>query len=253
MARKTIRQVKNKTKNNEDYDFEDVVVPGFETDGIKEGRTKYKNPIKFKISLNEEQKNIKSKVLQETISVFLGKAGSGKTLLATQIALQCLLAKEVERIIITRPTVSDEDLGFLPGEIKDKMEPWINPIVANLTLLKDTASIQRLMAENIIEIAPISYLRGRTFLNSYVIVDETQNVTRKQLEMILTRLGTNSKMILTGDVTQIDLRRTEDSGMPTLIDMAGKVDGLGVHELTANHRNEIVEQILKYFDEHKKK
>ena len=235
--------------HNEINENENVV--GLSGSGIKKGRKTIKNKIGFHLSLNEEQKNIKSEALIDTVSVFLGKAGSGKTLLATQIALECLYYKEVDRIIITRPTVSNEDLGFLPGNIKEKMDPWLSPIHANMAMLSGKEKVDKLIQEDKIEIAPISFLRGRTFVKSCVIVDECQNVTKVQLEMILSRLGVNSKMILTGDSAQIDLKNKKDSGLPYLYNMKDRIKGLGVYELLTNHRHPIVDSILQYFDETK--
>ena len=222
-------------------------ISGIDSSGIKKGRRVIKNKIGFQLSLNEEQKNIKASALNDTISVFMGKAGSGKTLLATQIALEYLFYREVDRIVITRPTVSNEDLGFLPGNIKEKMDPWLSPIQANMTMLSGKEKIDKLVQEDKIEIAPISFLRGRTFVNSCVIVDESQNVTKSQMEMILSRLGVNSKMILTGDANQIDLKQKKDSGLPYLFNMKGKIEGLGVYELKTNHRHPIVDDILRLF------
>ena len=239
------------TLDNNENEINEENVNGFETHGIKKGRKIIKNKIQFQLSLNEEQKKVKSMALNDTVSVFLGKAGSGKTLLATQIALEYLFYREVDRIIITRPTVSNEDLGFLPGNIKEKMDPWLSPIQANMHMLYSKEKIEKLTQEEKIEIAPISFLRGRTFVNACVIVDESQNVTKTQMEMVLSRLGVNSKMILTGDAGQIDLKQKKDSGLPYLFDMRDKIDGLGVYELKTNHRHPIVDSILKYFDDNK--
>jgi phosphate starvation-inducible PhoH-like protein len=239
------------TLDNDSNEINKNDVNGFELDGIKKGRKTIKNKIQFQLSLNEEQKSVKSQALQDTVSVFLGKAGSGKTLLATQIALEYLFYREVDRIIITRPTVSNEDLGFLPGNIKEKMDPWLSPIQANMHMLYSKEKIEKLTQEEKIEIAPISFLRGRTFVNACVIVDESQNVTKTQMEMVLSRLGVNSKMILTGDAGQIDLKQKKDSGLPYLFDMKDKIHGLGVYELKTNHRHPIVDSILKYFDDNK--
>jgi phosphate starvation-inducible PhoH-like protein len=224
-------------------------VNGLGVKGIKKGRKVIKNKINFNIQLNEEQKKIKAQALNDAVSVFVGKAGSGKTLLATQIALEYLFYREVERIIITRPTVSNEDIGFLPGSIKEKMDPWLSPIQSNMYMLYSKEKVDKLMNENTIEIAPISFLRGRTFVNACVIVDESQNVTRTQMEMILSRLGLNSKMILTGDVSQTDLKNKKDSGLPYLFNMTNAIEGLGVYELLTNHRHPIVDNILNYFQE----
>jgi phosphate starvation-inducible PhoH-like protein len=237
-------------ENAEEYIIEEEVA-GIEVSGIKKGRKQIKNKIHFNLSLNAEQKEVKANILRDTISVLTGKAGSGKTLLATQIALEHLFYREVERIIITRPTVSNEDIGFLPGDIKEKMNPWVAPIHANMYMLYGKPKIEKLINENIIEIAPISFLRGRTFVNACVIVDEAQNVTKSQMEMILSRLGTNSKMLICGDVTQTDLKNKKDSGFPYLFNMVNSVPGLGVYELKTNHRHPIVDNILNYFEEQK--
>ena len=237
------------TFNEEEMDFDNVEVEGLDTNGIKKGRKQIKNKIKFNLSLNPEQKEVKARILQDTISVLIGKAGSGKTLLATQIALEFLFYREVERVIITRPTVSNEDIGFLPGNIKEKMDPWLSPIQANMSMLYGKGKIEKLMSEDIIEIAPISFMRGRTFVNACVIVDESQNITRGQMEMILSRLGVHSKMILTGDLSQTDLKNKKDSGLPYLFNMANTVPGLGVYELKTNHRHPIVEDILRHFED----
>ena len=237
-------------ENAEEYIIEEEVA-GIEVSGIKKGRRQIKNKIHFNLSLNAEQKEVKANILRDTISVLTGKAGSGKTLLATQIALEYLFYREVERIIITRPTVSNEDIGFLPGDIKEKMNPWVAPIHANMYMLYGKPKIDKFINENIIEIAPISFLRGRTFVNACVIVDEAQNVTKSQMEMILSRLGTNSKMLICGDVTQTDLKNKKDSGFPYLFNMVNSVPGLGVYELKTNHRHPIVDNILNYFEEQK--
>lgn len=234
---------------NDSLEFDDIEIEGLDTTGIKKGRKNIKNKVKFGISLNNEQKEVKARILGDTISVLTGKAGSGKTLLATQIALEYLVYREVEKIVITRPTVSNEDLGFLPGTMKEKMDPWASPIQTNMVTLHGKQKIEKLMADDIIEIAPISFMRGRTFTNSCVIVDESQNITLPQMEMIISRLGVNSKMILTGDISQIDLRYKKDSGFPYLFSMKDKIKGLGVYELKTNHRHPIVEDVLKYFEE----
>ena len=123
------------TTETTETDFDNMEIAGLDTNGIKKGRKQIKNKIQFNLSLNEEQKKVKAQILQDTISVLTGKAGSGKTLLATQIALEYLFYREVERVIITRPTVSNEDIGFLPGSMKEKMDPWVSPIQANMTML----------------------------------------------------------------------------------------------------------------------
>ena len=158
-------------------------------DEIFKEKRKPKNPIRFKISLNEEQKEAKAKILDNTITLLAGAAGSGKTLLACQIALEKLFIKDCEKVIITRPTVSKEDIGFLPGDLREKMDPWVQPIYQNMFLLYDKDKVEKCINDGLVEIVPVSFMRGRTFVNSVIIVDEAQNVTHEQMEMIVTRIG----------------------------------------------------------------
>ena len=208
-----------------------------------------KNPIKFKVNLNEEQKEAKQKILDNTITLLAGQAGSGKTLLACQVALDGLLRKIYEKIIITRPTVSKEEIGFLPGDLREKMDPWVQPIYQNLYILYDKEKIAKLIEEGKIEIVPVSFMRGRTFVDSCVIVDEAQNITHEQMEMIVTRLGLRSKMIVCGDTHQIDLKKKGDSGFKFLYTASKKIKNLEALTLTSNHRNEIVEDLRDYYAE----
>ena len=208
-----------------------------------------KNPIKFKISLNDEQKEAKQKILDNTITLLAGQAGSGKTLLACQVALDGLLRRVYEKIIITRPTVSKEEIGFLPGDLREKMDPWVQPIYQNLFMLYDKAKVEKLIKDGKIEIVPVSFMRGRTFLDSCVIVDEAQNVTHDQMEMITTRLGLRSKMMICGDGFQIDLKKKADSGFKYLYKASRKVKNLEAITLNSNHRNEIVENLRNYYED----
>ena len=133
-----------------------------------------KNPIKFKIQLNAEQKEAKKLILENPITVLKGMAGSGKTLVATQVALDLLFTKRIDKIIITRPTVAKEEIGFLPGDLQAKMDPWLAPIYHNLFMLYNEEKVKKEMEAGNIEIVPFAFMRGRTFLNSFVIVDEAQ-------------------------------------------------------------------------------
>ena len=218
-------------------------------DSIFQEKRKPKNPIKFKLNLNEEQKDAKSKILNNTITLLAGAAGSGKTLLACQIALEKLFMKEVEKVIITRPTVSKEEIGFLPGDLREKMDPWVQPIYQNMYLLYDKDKVEKCIAEGSIEIVPLSFMRGRTFVNNFVIVDEAQNVTHEQMHMIVTRIGLNSKMIICGDDAQVDLKKRSDSGFKFLYKGASKIKKLEAITLKTNHRDPIVEDLLRYYDE----
>lgn len=222
-------------------------------DEVFREKRKPKNPIKFKITLNEEQKEAKAKVLANTVTLLGGSAGSGKTLLACQIALEKLFMREIEKIIITRPTVSKEEIGFLPGDLREKMDPWVQPIYQNMFALYDKVKIEKLIEEGKIEIVPVSFMRGRTFLDSCVIVDEAQNVTHEQMEMIVTRLGLRSKMMICGDSHQTDLKKKSESGFRFLYSAARKVKNLCAITLTTNHRDSIVEDLIGLYNEAEEK
>ena len=208
-----------------------------------------KNPIKFKITLNEEQKEAKSKILTSTVTLLAGSAGSGKTLLACQIALEKLFMREIEKIIITRPTVSKEEIGFLPGDLRENMDPWVQPIYQNMFALYDKEKIEKLISEGQIEIVPVSFMRGRTFLDSVVIVDEAQNVTHEQMQMIVTRIGLRSKLIICGDDHQVDLKSKRESGFKFLYSASRKIKNMCGISLKTNHRDPIVEDLINLYDE----
>ena len=222
--------------------------PTHEDEIFKEKR-KPKNPIRFKIQLNEEQKEAKAKILDNTITLLAGAAGSGKTLLACQIGLERLFMREVDKVIITRPTVSKEEIGFLPGDLREKMDPWVQPIYQNMYLLYDKDKVEKHIQAGDIEIVPVSFMRGRTFVNSIVIVDEAQNVTHEQMEMIVTRIGKGSKMIICGDDHQVDLKQKRDSGFKFLYTAAKKIKGLAGITLKQNHRDDIVESLIDLYNE----
>jgi len=219
-----------------------------EDDIFKEKR-KPKNPIKFKIQLNEEQKEAKAKILENTITLLAGAAGSGKTMLACQIALEKLFMRDVDKVIITRPTVSKEDIGFLPGDLREKMDPWVQPIYQNMFILYDKEKIEKCINEGQIEIVPVSFMRGRTFVNCVVIVDEAQNVTHEQMEMIVTRIGKGSKMMICGDDAQVDLKQKRDSGFKFLYAAAKKIKNLCAISLKLNHRDPIVEDLINLYND----
>ena len=221
------------------------------TDEVYRAKRIPKNPIKFKLQLNEEQKQAKKVILENTITLLAGSAGSGKTLLACNVALDGLLRRMYDKIIITRPTVSKEEIGFLPGDLREKMDPWVQPIYQNFFQLYDKVKVEKLIEDGKIEIVPVSFMRGRTFLDSLIIVDEAQNVTHEQMEMITSRLGLRSKMMVCGDSHQTDLKKKSDSGFKFLYSAATKVKNLEAITLTANHRNEIVEDLLDYYQEKK--
>ena len=210
-------------------------------------KKKPSNPIKFNIQLNEEQKQAKDLILNNPITVLRGQAGSGKTLVACQVALDMLFKKEIEKIVITRPTVAKEEIGFLPGNMKDKLDPWLAPVYANLYMLYNKEKINKYLEQNTIEILPFAFMRGRTLVNTFVIVDEAQNVTHTQMEMVIGRLGIGSKMAICGDTSQIDLKSKKESGFGFLNTIEAQVEGFKIFTLKQNHRHSIVPKILDIY------
>ena len=219
------------------------------TDDVYRPKRIPKNPIKFKIQLNDEQKQAKAEILKNTITLLAGQAGTGKTLLACNVALDGLFRRMYDKVIITRPTVSKEEIGFLPGDLREKMDPWVQPIYQNMFLLYDKSKVERYIEKSEIEIVPVSFMRGRTFVNSIVIVDEAQNVTHDQMEMIVTRLGKGSKMIVCGDTHQVDLKKKEDSGFKFLYNGAKKIKEMQSITLVTNNRADVVQDLIDYYND----
>lgn len=204
-----------------------------------------KTPVKFSISLSDEQKQSKTIILEHPFNFVLGKAGSGKTLLAVQIALDRFFKREINKIIITRPTIGTEDNGFLPGSENEKMEPWLVPIRSNMRKVYNKPEIlEKMETEDQIELVSLTHFRGRTFDDAVCIIDEFQNLTKQQLKMVLSRLGKRSTMILCGDQQQIDLKFQNDSAIHEVPKIR---DSKFVSEiiLKDNHRHESLDEILR--------
>jgi phosphate starvation-inducible PhoH-like protein len=210
----------------------------------KEKRTP-RGEVKFNITLSDEQKRAKENILNHAFSFIVGKAGSGKTLLAVQVALDMFFKRQYDRVIITRPTIATEDNGFLPGDEKEKLEPWLIPIMSNMRkVYNKPEKIQKMVDNDEIELVSLAHFRGRTFDNAVVIIDEFQNLTKPQLRMALGRLGKNSMMIFCGDNQQIDL----SSSLNSAIDDVHKIkDSKHVFKviLEDNHRHKAIDDVLK--------
>jgi phosphate starvation-inducible PhoH-like protein len=186
----------------------------------------------------------------------IGPAGTGKTYLAVAMAISALLAKRVNRIILARPAVeAGERLGFLPGTLQEKIDPYLRPLYDALYDMLDPEKVDRYLEKNVIEIAPIAFMRGRTLNDSFVILDEAQNTTSEQMKMFVTRLGFNSKAVITGDVTQIDLPSARRSGLLEAIDILKSVEGLSFVYFDQGDvvRHHLVQRIIQAYDEHKEK
>jgi len=204
-----------------------------------------KGKVRFSITLSDEQKSAKTAILYHPYNFLMGKAGSGKTLLAVQIALDMFFQRKINQIVITRPTVSNEDNGYLPGSLNEKMEPWLVPIRSNMRkVYNKPAILEKMEKDEHIELVSLSHFRGRTFDNSCVIVDEFQNLTKQQLGMVLGRLGKGSTMILTGDPQQIDLKFPNDSAIHEVPKVKDSNYVYAV-TLTDNHRHEALDELLR--------
>lgn len=184
----------------------------------------------------------------------IGPAGTGKTYLAVAMAVSALVSKQVNRIVLARPAVeAGERLGFLPGTLQEKVDPYLRPLYDALYDLLETEKVDRLLEKNVIEIAPIAFMRGRTLNDSFIILDEAQNTTSEQMKMFVTRMGFNSKCVITGDITQIDLPNSRRSGLLEAIDVLGKVNGLTFVYFDESDvvRHHLVQRIVRAYDEHK--
>lgn len=201
---------------------------------------------------NKHQESYLQKLQDDAKNIVfaIGPAGTGKTLLAVQNGIRLLQEGIVDKIIVTRPAVSvDEDLGFLPGTLNEKMAPWTRPIFDVLGDYYDQKAIESMLYEGTIEISPLAYMRGRTFKNAYIVADEMQNATQNQMKMLLTRLGENSKMVVTGDLAQAD--RLKDNG---LIDFIEKIEGRNLSHIDVARfdfkdieRHKAVAEVLKVY------
>ncbi len=198
------------------------------------------------------QKNYVDAIDEHTVVFGIGPAGTGKTYLAMAKAVQALQRKEVSRIILTRPAVeAGERLGFLPGTLNDKIDPYLRPLFDALNEMLDSEAVPKLMAAGTIEVAPLAYMRGRTLNDSFIILDEAQNTTPEQMKMFLTRLGFNSKMVVTGDITQIDLP-TGASGLRTAVEVLSDLDDMYFATLTSDDvvRHTLVSKIVDAYSKY---
>lgn len=202
------------------------------------------------------QRNYVKAAKENTVTFAVGPAGTGKTYLAMAMAVVAFKNKEVERIILTRPAVeAGEKLGFLPGDLQNKVDPYLRPLYDALYELMGVENFQKYLERGVIEVAPLAYMRGRTLNDSYIILDEAQNTTCEQMKMFLTRFGENSRVIVTGDLTQIDLPAGRKSGLKEAVEVLRDVPGIAVCELTHRDvvRHSLVQAIVKAYEKYEKK
>ena len=201
-----------------------------------------------------QQKYINS-INKNTITLGVGPAGTGKTFLAVAMAVKTLRDKKISRIILTRPAVeAGERLGFLPGDLQSKIDPYLRPLYDALYEMLGPDICARYMEKQIIEIAPLAYMRGRTLDDSFIILDEAQNTTREQMKMFLTRLGFNSKVVVTGDLSQTDLPDGKKSGLAEAVKILNNIDDIAIHKFTEKDvvRHKLVQKIIVAYDKYEK-
>lgn len=199
------------------------------------------------------QKKYIESIGQNTIVLGIGPAGTGKTYLAVAMAVKAFRNHEIKKIILTRPAVeAGEKLGFLPGDLQDKVDPYLRPLYDALFDMFGAESFQRYMEKGIIEVAPLAYMRGRTLDEAFIILDEAQNTTSEQIKMFLTRLGNESKMVITGDITQIDLPDSRRSGLVEAMKVLKRIDDICIHKFTEKDvvRHKLVQDIIKAYEKH---
>jgi phosphate starvation-inducible PhoH-like protein len=203
---------------------------------------------------SKNQKRLVDEAAGNDLMFAIGPAGSGKTYTAIALAVRALKEKQVRRIILTRPAVeAGEKLGFLPGDIKEKLDPYLQPLYDALGDMIPGAQLAKYIEEGTVQIAPLAFMRGRTLDNAFVILDEAQNTTLSQIKMFLTRMGPTAKFIVTGDLTQIDLPRAADSGLRRALELLGKVKGIAVVDFDEGDiiRHRLVKDIVKAFNKDK--
>jgi len=199
------------------------------------------------------QKHYVESVLKNTVTIGVGPAGTGKTYLAVAAAVAAFRDKQINRIILTRPAVeAGERLGFLPGDLQSKVDPYLRPLYDALFDMLGAETYQKYVERGNIEVAPLAYMRGRTLDDSFIILDEAQNTSREQMKMFLTRMGFNSKVVITGDVTQIDLPPDKTSGLKEAVRVLKNVEGIGIRQLTEQDvvRHVMVQRIIRAYEDY---
>lgn len=227
--------------------------------------TRVATDLDYVICLNNKLRPIKPKTIgqreyvenieKNVVTFGIGPAGTGKTFLAIAMAIKALKSNEISRIILTRPAVeAGENLGFLPGDLQEKIDPYLRPLYDSLYTILGYENYLRLKEKNVIEVAPLAYMRGRTLDNCFIILDEAQNTSNEQMKMFLTRIGFGSKAVVTGDITQIDLSKKKKSGLLFVNDILKNINGIHIHNFTSSDvvRHSIVMKIIDAYAKYEK-
>ena len=263
-AADAVRYLKNMAKYNETLTEQQV---GYVVDMVRDGKENELDGLEQDcICITTRGKPIKAKtvgqrryvdaITKSTIVFGIGPAGTGKTFLAVAMAVKALREKQVSRIILTRPAIeAGEKLGFLPGDLQSKIDPYLRPLYDALYEMMGAENYQRQLEKGIIEIAPLAYMRGRTLDDSFIILDEAQNATPEQMKMFLTRLGFNSKAVVTGDLTQTDLPTGQRSGLSEAVKILDGVEDIVIHSFTDRDvvRHKLVQRIILAYEKYEKK
>jgi phosphate starvation-inducible PhoH-like protein len=213
---------------------------------MKEPKREYKSDIKYKITLNDEQKEAKRLIINNQIVIITGRAGSGKSLVGAQTALDFLFKKQCDKVFVTRATIEvGNSLGFLPGAIEDKFNPYLEAFQENLIKCYDQTKIEELLEQKRILTYPVQFIRGKT-VDDMLIVEEAQNLTKAEMLAILTRIGKTGKIVINGDLEQTDIRDNGLNGLAYAIELSKKIEEIQYIKLKENHRSDLVGKILDY-------
>jgi phosphate starvation-inducible PhoH-like protein len=213
---------------------------------MKEPNRERKQDIKYKITLNEEQKEVKRLILENQVVIITGRAGCGKSLVSAQCALDFLFKKQVDQILVTRAAVEvGHSLGFLPGSLNEKFDPYLEAFQENLIKCYDKVKVEELISSKKVNALPVQFIRGKT-IDDVLVVEEAQNLTKAEILAILTRLGKTGKIIINGDLEQTDIKSGGDNGLSYVIGLSKKIDEIKYLKLKHNHRSDLVGKILDF-------